>query len=77
VYTVQWVASSSDGHEISGSYSFSVGLGTPNAPGVTESTTVSPANSRSGWWLGALGLVAVGLPLMLLIFRRAGRRAGG
>ena len=74
VYTVQWVASSSDGHEISGSYSFSVGLGTPDAAGVIESTNVSPTNSRSGWWLGALGLAAVGLPLILLICRRANRR---
>lgn len=77
VYTVQWVAASSDGHEISGSYSFSVGLGTPDAAGVIEPTTTTPANSRSGWWLGALGLAAVGLPLILLIFRRAGRRENG
>lgn len=79
VYTVQWAATSDDGHEVSGAYSFSVGLVTPDATGVggtsaAPSTASPPAGTRSGWWLGVVGLVAVGVPLVLLAIRRAGRR---
>lgn len=82
VYTVQWAAASTDGHEISGSYSFSVGLVAQDATGAAttgelvaaEPTTAQPAGSRSSWWLAALGLLAVGLPLALFALRRTGRR---
>ncbi len=78
VYTVQWVAASNDGHEISGSYSFSVtsaasgsatGVVTP-APMVAE----NPPTPRSAWWLGVIGILAVGLPLAFLGLRRVARR---
>lgn len=83
VYTVQWAAVSSDGHEISGSYSFSVGM---EAGGTNGAETTTPSSdedepvaettgvSRSSWWLAALGLVAVGLPLILVLLRKSGRR---
>ncbi len=82
VYTVQWAAVSDDGHEISGSYSFSVGLVAQDATGAVstgetdnaEPTSTGPAGSRSSWWLAALALIAVGLPLALFGLRRAGRR---
>lgn len=73
VYTVQWAATSDDGHEVSGTYSFSVGLTTPGAAPTEE----RPAGTRNGWWLGVVGLVAVGVPLVLLVIRRAGRRPDG
>ena len=79
VYTVQWAATSDDGHEVNGTYSFSVGLVTPDATeaggAAASATTASPpAGTRSGWWLGVLGIVAVGVPLVLLTIRRAGHR---
>ncbi|MBP6015654.1 MAG: copper resistance protein CopC [Candidatus Promineofilum sp.] len=78
VYTVQWAATSDDGHEVSGSYSFSVGLvaDATRAGGAAAATSAAsrPAGTRSGWWLGVVGIVAVGIPLVLLTLRRAGRR---
>ena len=80
VYTVQWAATSDDGHEVSGTYSFSVGLVTPSATNdsgaVTASptTTSPPGGTRSGWWLAVLGIVAISLPLVTLLVRRAGQR---
>lgn len=78
VYTVQWAAASADGHQISGSYSFSIGAaGTANPEVAAENpqtnTDDAPA-SRSVWWLAGIGLIAVGLPLALLGIRRAGSR---
>ncbi len=77
-YTVQWTAASDDGHEISGSYSFSV---TPAASGgatnanVQEPTVAEKTPApRSILWLGALGLMVVGLPLIFFVFLRAPRR---
>ena len=74
VYTVQWAATSDDGHEVSGTYSFSVGLATPGATAASSSTESPPAATRSAGWLGVLGLVAVGIPLGGLAIRRAGQR---
>ncbi len=78
IYTVQWVAVSNDGHEISGSYSFSV---TPAASGGTTDAVTpapmvaeNPPTPRSAWWLGVIGILAVGLPLAFLGLRRIARR---
>lgn len=77
IYTVQWAAASADGHEIRGSYTFSVGLGTPTAPDLPPAETVTPAAGRIGlgveWWIVALAAVAVGMSLLLLFARRARR----
>lgn len=70
VYTVQWTAASADGHQISGSYSFSVGAAPPSTPDAADEV---PA-ARNVAWLAAIGLVAVGLPLALLGLRRVDRR---
>jgi len=82
VYTVQWAAVSDDGHEISGSYSFSVGAGQDTSEAGTAAepeAATEPANdqndtSRSSWWLGALVLVAIGLPLILILVRKGSAR---
>ncbi len=75
VYTVQWTAASGDGHEISGTYSFSVGLVTPGAATVAPTATVAQTEqdrgSGVGWWLGGLLAVAVGAPLLIVALRRA------
>lgn len=79
VYSVQWAAASADGHEISGSFSFSVGLVTPGAvtveaaPAATAATDSEATSLRGGWWLVAIIALAVGLPLLLLAVRRASR----
>lgn len=78
VYTVQWSAASADGHEVTGSYSFSVGLVTQGAatppPAETAATPASSGQSSgSAWWLAIIGLIAVGVPIVLLAVRRAGR----
>lgn len=69
-YTVQWTAVSDDGHEISGSYSFSVGPTTQNDAGTS---TDDQADAWSAWWMIALGIGAVGLLLLGFVLRR-GRR---
>lgn len=79
VYTVQWAAASVDGHEVSGSYSFSVGLVTPGAPESPPPTLAGtpPAATRGfgvNGWLLAVIVLAVGLPLALLALRRGSRR---
>ena len=77
VYTVQWTAASGDGHEISGTYSFSVGLVTPGAgtvaPTAAVAQTEQDGGSGVGWWLGGLLAVAVGAPLLIVALRRARR----
>ncbi len=77
VYTVQWTAASGDGHEISGTYSFSVGLVTPGvatvAPTAAAAQTEQDGGSGVGWWLGGLLAVAVGAPLLIVALRRARR----
>lgn len=75
LYTVQWIAASDDGHEISGSYSFGVGLVTPGAPGSGETgiTASQTGVGMSNAWLLALIGVAVLIPLALVMVRR-GRR---
>lgn len=81
VYTVQWTAASDDGHEISGSYSFSVMSAASG--GATDANAEEPAvaekapTPRSILWLGALGLIAVGLPLIFFAFSRPPRRRDG
>ena len=71
VYTVQWTAASDDGHEISGAYSFSVGLVTPEA----AAAPTAPGAGRAGWWLGALVALAVAAPLLVVVLRRARPRS--
>lgn len=76
VYTVQWTAASDDGHEISGTYSFSVGLVTPGAATVAPAAAAATepgSNNAVGWWLGGLLAVAVGAPLLIVALRRARR----
>ncbi len=78
VYTVQWTAASGDGHEISGTYSFSVGLVTPGpataaAPTAAVAPTEQDGSSGVGWWLGGLLVVAVGAPLLIVALRRMRR----
>ncbi len=81
VYTVQWTAASDDGHEISGSYSFSVtsaASGGATDANAQESAVAEEAPApRSLLWLGALGLLIVGLPLIFFAFLRAPRRRDG
>ncbi len=80
VYTVQWVSASADGHEISGSYSFSVGLVTPDAPGDESGgegaeQTVSRTGVGVNWWVLGLAALAVLLPVGLVALRRGKRGA--
>lgn len=81
VYSVQWSAASVDGHEIKGSYTFSVGQAAQDSAVVEPATNATPASSdgetSSGlrWWLAGIVVVAVGLPLLLLAARRSGRRS--
>lgn len=69
-YTVQWSAVSQDGHEISGSYSFSVGEGNGSA------FSIRRAFSGRGLirWLLGLAAVALVLPFVIFWYRR-NRRA--
>lgn len=75
VYTVQWTAASDDGHEISGTYSFSVGLVTPEAATATAAAAApnAPGAGRVTWWLGTLLVLAVAVPLLVVVLRRARR----
>lgn len=75
VYTVQWTAASNDGHEIGGTYSFSVGLVTPGAETVAPTVAAAGSNGANpvGWWLVALIVLAVGAPLLVVALRRARR----
>lgn len=81
VYSVQWSAASVDGHEIKGSYTFSVGLVTTDsipagsAPANTATSDGGATSSGSGWWLAAIIALAIGLPLLLLAARRSARRS--
>lgn len=78
VYTVQWVSASADGHEISGSYSFSVGLVTPGAPGDESGgegaeQTVSRTGVGVSRWVLVLAALAVLVPIALVALRRGKR----
>lgn len=80
VYTVQWVSASADGHEISGSYSFSVGLVTPGAPGDESGgegaeQTVSRTGVGVSRWVLVLVALAVLVPVALVALRRGKRGA--
>jgi methionine-rich copper-binding protein CopC len=62
-YTVQWSAVSEDGHEISGSYSFSVAETAAASPGLLASLS-------DQWpWLLALLVLVAGAPLMIRAWR--------
>ncbi len=68
VYTVQWSAISDDGHEISGTYSFSVD---PNvvasvAQPPEPSATPAPGLSSLPIWLLIIGGLAIAVPLLLV-----------
>lgn len=69
-YTVQWSAVSQDGHEISGSYAFTIGR---------NSSVVSPlrqlfSGANAIRWLLALAAVALVIPFIIVWYRR---RASG
>lgn len=67
-YTVQWSATSDDGHEISGSYSFTVGgeaAASGDVAGETHSQDAASAGSTA-WSMAALGLVGGALLLILV-----------
>jgi methionine-rich copper-binding protein CopC len=75
-YTVQWTASSADGHEISGSYTFSVGeaagdasQGEADTPSTAEG--LSTPGSNTLWWVA---LIVGGVLITLLILYRSIRR---
>lgn len=70
IYTVQWTAVSDDGHEISGSYSFSVG---PTVQAGAVAPTADQNDEWPSWWVVALGIAAAGLLLLAFVIRR-GRR---
>lgn len=74
-YTVQWTAVSADGHEISGSYSFSIRQD-DGATAVTEPTAEQPAAGMGiiGWFL-ALAAVALVVPFLFFWYRHIGRKA--
>jgi methionine-rich copper-binding protein CopC len=62
-YTVQWTAVSEDGHEISGSYSFSI------VTTATESRGLSTMLADQWPWLLALLVLVVGAPLAVRAMR--------
>lgn len=67
-YTVQWSATAEDGHEISGSYSFSV------AATAAESRGPFAFVSDQWPWLLALVAIAVGAPLVIRASRKRASR---
>jgi methionine-rich copper-binding protein CopC len=63
IYTVQWTATSDDGHEVSGSYSFSIAATAAEGRGPF-------ASFSDQWpWLLALLVLVVGAPLMIRFWR--------
>ncbi len=70
-YTVQWTASSADGHEVSGSYSFSV---TSTAGGASGGDTAAVGNRASmSRLIPWIALVAFGVAILAVLYRRLGR----
>ena len=82
-YTVDWRATSGDGHPISGSFAFTVESGPEAAPAapeesapaedrtVEEAAVTEPAGSSVGWTVGgAAVLVLVGAGLAVWQLRR-------
>lgn len=75
LYTVAWRVVSADGHPISGSYGFTVGKGIPGAqyyqPTLPESGNTPPPGVLVGYWLAAVGAMAVtGLSLFQWLVAR-------
>lgn len=75
VYTVQWTAASADGHEVGGTYTFSVGLVEADTVPATDPAAAPDATAEQGgsglqWWLIALIALAVGIPLLIVAARR-------
>lgn len=75
-YTVQWTASSADGHEISGSYTFSVGEAAgeaseedANMPSTVEGILAPGSNTI--WWVV---LIVGGVLITMAILYRSIRR---
>ena len=71
-YTVQWTAMSDDGHEISGTYSFSVGaeVGESDHAMDAHSNSESTTTGSTPWSLLAIGLIG-GALLLILVLRLA------
>jgi methionine-rich copper-binding protein CopC len=73
VYTVQWTATSGDGHEISGSYTFSVGeaAGDASQGGADTISTAegfpAPGSNTVGWVV----LIVGGVLITILILYRS------
>ncbi len=72
VYTVQWAAASADGHEVGGTYTFSVGqVDADTAPAANPTAApVAQADSGIQWWLIALVALVIGVPFLILAGRR-------
>lgn len=68
-YTVQWSAVSQDGHEISGSYAFTVG----EADSVVPVTVQSLIGDNITRWLLGLAAVAPVIPFIIAWYRRRAR----
>jgi len=68
-YTVQWSAVSADGHEISGSYAFSIGAG----GGLNAALGRELTGARVMGWLLTLAAVALVTSFFISWYRRANR----
>jgi copper transport protein len=75
-YTVQWSAVSGDGHEISGSYSFSIGQGSETISTAEQTSPEHTTITNIIWWLFALLAVVLLILFTFFWYRRTGRGAG-
>jgi methionine-rich copper-binding protein CopC len=69
-YTVQWTAVSSDGHEISGSYSFSIGQIGGTTATIQQSSEQQTVGIKINGWILAFVTIAFAVPFVLLWYRR-------
>lgn len=74
LYTVVWATVTEDGQPFDGRYSFSTGLVTPTP--IPPEPAALPGQQSGGvvWLLLLVAALAVGLPLGLLVWRRAQSR---
>jgi copper transport protein len=72
-YTVQWSAVSEDGHEISGSYSFSIGRVSETLPTAEKSSPQQTTPTNLIWGLFALLTVVLVTALIFFWYGRTGR----
>jgi copper transport protein len=73
-YTVQWSAVSEDGHEISGSYSFSIGQVSETDSTAAQTSAQQTPTTTIIWWFFALLTVALVIAFILFRYGRTGRR---